>query len=76
MCRPALLIETDSKYPQLNPSTAYQEQDVVDWCWLYTLSYRPGTRLSRPAEPSAWMKHGLFYLHCHHPRLFLFPLRS
>lgn len=41
MCRPALLIGPDSKYPQLNPPTTYQEQDVVNWCWLYTLDLSP-----------------------------------
>lgn len=76
MCRLAPLIGPDSKYPQLNPLTTYQEQDVVDWCWLYTLTYHPSARLSQLAEPRALMKHGLFYLHCHHPSLFLFPWRS
>lgn len=76
ICRPVLLIGSDSKYPQLNPLTSYQEQDVVDWCWLYTPTYHPTTWLSQPTEPRALMKHGLFYLHCHHPSLFLFARRS
>lgn len=39
------------------------------------LTYHPGALLSQPAEPRALMKHGLFYLHCHHPSLFLFAQR-
>ena len=39
-------------------------------------TYHPGAWLSQPAELRALMKHGLFYLHCHHPSLFLFLRRS
>lgn len=72
MYRTAVLIRHDTKYPQLNPLTTQQEQDVVDWC----LDISPCYAADLASLDRVPKKHGLFYLHCRHPGLFLFLTRS